>query len=50
MECNCLYRYCQLHRLPEEHMCDFDFAEKERERLKHMLLSEKTVSNKVIRI
>lgn len=50
MECSCQQRYCQLHRLPEDHNCNFDFVKKEKELLKKKLLSEKTVADKVIRI
>lgn len=50
MECNCQRRYCQLHRLPEDHICSFDFSKKEKEQLKKKLLSEKTIVDKIIRI
>jgi len=32
--CKCGSTFCKLHRLPEEHECDFDFCSKEREKLK----------------
>jgi predicted nucleic acid binding AN1-type Zn finger protein len=50
LECTCQQRYCQLHRLPEDHKCSFDFGKKEKELLKNKLLSEKTVAEKIIRI
>ena len=50
LECTCQQRYCQLHRLPEDHKCSFDFGKKEKEFLKNKLLSEKTVAEKIIRI
>jgi len=48
--CKCENRFCQLHRLPEDHKCKIDYKTKEKERLKKRLLSEKTVADKVIRI
>tara|TARA_B100000242_G_C42924908_1_gene428871 strand:- start:586 stop:813 length:228 start_codon:yes stop_codon:yes gene_type:complete len=50
LECRCEKRFCQLHRLPEEHKCTVNCGKQERERLKNKLLSEKTVADKIIRI
>lgn len=33
-KCRCDAYFCKLHRLPEEHECDFDFKSLEREKLK----------------
>mmetsp|Transcript_12056 Transcript_12056/g.18025 ORF Transcript_12056/g.18025 Transcript_12056/m.18025 type:complete len:120 (-) Transcript_12056:264-623(-) len=34
LECRCGYIFCGKHRYPEEHMCHFDFRERERDALK----------------
>eukprot|EP01016_Furgasonia_blochmanni_P002216 TRINITY_DN1087_c0_g1_i7.p1 TRINITY_DN1087_c0_g1~~TRINITY_DN1087_c0_g1_i7.p1 ORF type:complete len:261 (+),score=37.85 TRINITY_DN1087_c0_g1_i7:117-899(+) len=33
-QCKCGFTYCKAHRLPEEHTCDFDFAAKDKEKLR----------------
>eukprot|EP01017_Pseudomicrothorax_dubius_P012370 TRINITY_DN1506_c0_g3_i4.p1 TRINITY_DN1506_c0_g3~~TRINITY_DN1506_c0_g3_i4.p1 ORF type:complete len:153 (+),score=33.84 TRINITY_DN1506_c0_g3_i4:81-539(+) len=32
-KCKCEMTYCKLHRLPEEHDCNFDFQTRDREKL-----------------
>lgn len=29
-ECKCKFVFCNAHRLPEDHQCDFDFRNKAR--------------------
>jgi len=36
--CKCLFTYCSVHRLPEEHECEFNHAKVERERLEKKLV------------
>lgn len=49
-DCKCGNRYCSIHRLPEEHKCTFNHKEEGLNNLKIKLISEKTVSEKIIKI
>ena len=50
LECMCAKRYCQLHRLPEDHRCGIDYGKRDKSILEKRLMSEKTVADKVIKI
>jgi len=32
-KCKCEYVFCKKHRIPEEHLCVFDFKREQREKL-----------------
>lgn len=34
IECKCSYIFCNIHRLPEEHKCDFDYKQAGKAQLK----------------
>ena len=38
IECKCGYVFCNSHRLPEEHSCDFDFETVGKEKLKKEMI------------
>ena len=49
-QCKCGYKYCGLHRYPEEHQCDFDYKKDQHKQLSDQLHSyaiEKTKLNKL---
>lgn len=33
-ECKCSFSFCKVHRLPEDHDCNFDFVTAGKEKLK----------------
>lgn len=47
-ECQCGYKYCSKHRLPEDHMCSFNHKETSRNHLASKLLNEKVVADKIV--
>jgi hypothetical protein len=49
-DCKCGYKYCGLHRHPEDHSCTYDYKSMQRELLKKTLSSCAIEQNKVDRI
>ena len=50
MECKCGMKYCQLHRLPEVHTCNYDHGAFDKLLLTTRLINEKTVCEKIIKL
>ena len=43
--CRCAKRYCQKHRMPEQHSCTFDFKKEGKEQLSTILV--KVIAEKI---
>jgi len=48
VNCYCNFSYCLKHRMPEDHMCDFDYIKKGKDDITQ--LNPKIVSEKVDRV
>ena len=48
VDCYCKNSYCLKHRMPEDHMCNFDYIKKGKDDLKQ--LNPKIVSDKMEKV
>lgn len=49
-DCKCAYKFCAMHRQPEDHSCNYDFTEYKRKQLTDTLNSQSINQNKINRI
>lgn len=49
-DCKCGYKFCGLHRYPEEHECSYNYKQREREQLTEKLSSYAVEQTKINRI
>mgnify|MGYP006098961945 CR=1 FL=1 len=50
IECKCGFKYCLKHRMPESHNCSFNYKEEAGKILSDKLMTQKTVSDKIVKI
>lgn len=49
-ECKCGFKYCLNHRMPESHNCPFDHKKEGEQLLSEKLMTQKTTSDKIVKI
>ena len=49
-ECKCGFKYCLNHRMPETHNCPFNHKKEAEKILSDKLMTQKTVSDKIVKI